>query len=263
MKVGLSGLITDRSWTLRETLEKAKAAGYEAFEVTLRDGSEIDWDTPVEQLAALKRMAEDTGVELASLCPASSKSLNVVTNEPEVRQEGKERTKRALEITATLGIDTMLMVPGAVTEEVHYDDAYWRAVEALQELAPFADTVGVTIAVEYVWNRFLLSPLEFRRFCDEIASPRVGLFFDTGNMVIFGYPEQWVKICGPHVKKVHLKDFKRPDRWTPLLEGDVNFPAVMAELRRIGYDDACLSEVDPSTASLEATAAAIRQILAM
>jgi len=261
VKVGISGLVTPREWSLRETLETARAAGYEAFEVTLRDGSEIDWETPAADLAALRRMADDLGMELSALCPASSKGLNIIANEPAVRQEGKERTKRALEITAALGIDCMLMVPGAVTEEVWYDAAYERGVEGLRELAPFADQTGVTIALEYVWNRFLLSPLEFRRFCDEIGSPRVGFCFDTGNMVIFGYPEQWVRICGPHLKMVHFKDFKRPSTWTPLGEGDVDFPAVMAELRRIGYDSACLSEVDTSLASYEATAEAIRRIL--
>jgi len=62
---------------------------------------------------------------------------------------------------------------------------------------------------------------------------------------------------------VHFKDFKRPSTWTPLLEGDVDFPAVMAELRKIGYTDPVLSEVAPSIASLEDTAEAMRKILEM
>jgi hexulose-6-phosphate isomerase len=103
--------------------------------------------------------------------------------------------------------------------------------------------------------------MEFARFCDECASPKIGLFFDTGNMVIFGYPEHWVRICGKHLMKVHFKDFKRPTEWTALLEGDVDFPAVMTELQKIGYDGALLSEVAPSIAPLEDTANAIRKIM--
>ncbi|MFO7946590.1 MAG: TIM barrel protein, partial [Armatimonadota bacterium] len=101
-------------------------------------------------------------------------------------------------------------------------------------------------------------------FCDEVASPRVGLFFDTGNMVIFGFPQHWVRICGKHLMKVHFKDFQRDGyEWKPLLEGDVNFPAVMKELRKIGYDGALLSEVSPRIAPIEETADAIRKIMEM
>lgn len=263
MKVGISCIITPQEWSLRETFEKCKAAGYEAIELTLRDGSELDWDTPSHKLAAIVRMAQDYNIELDSLCPQSSKRIDVMAPDPTIRAEGKERCKRLLEIAKELGIDGVLVVPGAVTPEVHYDDAYARAVEAFCELAPFAEDIGVTIAIEYVWNKFLLSPLEWWQFLSEIGSERVGLFFDTGNMVIFGYPEQWVKIVGKGVKKVHFKDFKRPNEWTPLLKGDVDFPAVMRELRAIGFDGACLSEVAPSIAPIEETAAAIRQILMM
>ena len=174
-----------------------------------------------------------------------------------------EQLFELMEIAKELGMDGVLVVPGAVTSEVHYDDGYARALEAFSEVAPFAEDIGVTIAIEYVWNKFLLSPLEWKRFIEEVGSDRVGLFFDTGNMTIFGFPEQWVKIIGKGVKKVHFKDFKRPTEWTALLEGDVDFPAVMAELRNIGFDGCCLSEVSPGIAPIEDTAAAIRKILEM
>jgi len=264
MKVGISGIITPGEWTWRETMEKSKAAGYEAIEVTLRDASELSFDTPAEGVREIATIAADLGLTIDSICPQSrARQCNVMDGDPAVRQAGKDTIKRLLEIAKTMGVDGVLVVPGVVTSEVHYDDAYSRALAAFCELAPFAEAIGVTIAIEYVWNRFLLSPLEMRRFLDEIGSDRVGLFFDTGNMVIFGFPEQWVKICGRHVKKVHFKDFKRPDQWPPLLQGDVDFPAVMRELRKIGFDGACLSEVAPSIAPIEETAAAIRKILTM
>ncbi|MGQ9731175.1 MAG: sugar phosphate isomerase/epimerase family protein [Candidatus Zipacnadales bacterium] len=263
MKVGISCIITPKEWSWRETFERCWAVGYEGIELVLRDDSELDWDTPVEQIRTIRRMGEDMGFKLDSLCPQTSKRIDLMAVDPAVRRESKDRCKRLLEIAKELGIDGVLVVPGAVTSEVHYDDAYSRAVEAFRELAPFAEAIGVTIAIEYVWNKFLLSPLEWRRFLGEIGSKRVGLFLDTGNMTIFGYPEQWVKIVGTGVKKVHFKDFKRPYTWTPLLEGDVDFPAVMRELRSIGFDGCCLSEVAPSIAPLEVTAAAIRKILEM
>jgi hexulose-6-phosphate isomerase len=263
VKVGISCIITPHEWSIRETFENCRAAGYEGIELVLRDGSELEWDTPVEQLRSIRQMAGDYGLVLDSLCPQSARRIDVLSPDAAVREEGKARCRKLLETAKELGIDGVLVVPGAVTPEIHYDDAYSRALEAFCELAPFAEQIGVTIALEYVWNKFLLSPLEWKRFLAEIGSERVGLFFDTGNMVIFGYPEQWVKIVGTGVKKVHFKDFRRMTDWPPLLEGDVDFPAVMRELRRIGFDGVCLSEVGPGIAPLEVTAATIRKILEM
>ena len=265
MKVGISGIITPSEWTFEETLEKAKAAGYEAFELTFRDDRDTKFDDLTDtRIADMVKLAEDYEIELVSSCGSGEPRPDVMTNDEGVRKQSVDTVKRILETVKKFGIDTWLMVPGRVSETCHYDDAYYNAVVALRELAPFAEETGVTIAIEQVWNRFLLSPMEWARFLCEINSPRVGLYFDTGNMVIQSYPEQWVKIVGTGVKKVHFKDFQRQGyEWKPLLEGDVDFPAVMAELRKIGYDDALLSEVSPGLAPIEDTAQAIARIMEM
>lgn len=265
MNVGLSCIITPREWSYAETLKNAKAAGYQSLELVIRDDWDITLDTAEAKLAAMARQAADEGLELVSICPQFRNApKDVMTNDAAVREQSIETIKRCLNIARALGIDTMLLTLGALTPQLYYNEAYANALQALQKTAPAAEDLGVNIAIEYVWNKFLLSPLEFARFCDEVASPRVGLFFDTGNMTVFGYPEHWVRICGKHLMRVHFKDFKRQGyQWTPLLEGDVDFPAVMAELRKIGFDGALLSEVAPSIASLEDTAAAIRKIMAM
>ncbi len=265
MKVGLSGIITPSEWSYQQTLQNAKDAGYEAFELTFREDRDTRLDTMTDQkIADMVKMAEDMGIELAAAVGSGEPRPDIMTGDEGRRRESIDEIKHILEVVHKFGIDTWLLVPGRVSEECHYDDAYYNARDALAELAPFAEDIDVVIAVEYVWNRFLLSPMEFARFLDEIGSSHVGLYFDTGNMVIQSYPEQWVKIVGTGVKKVHFKDFKREGyQWTPLLEGDVNFPLVMAELRKIGYDDALTSEVSPRIESLEATAAKIRQIMEM
>ncbi len=265
MKIGVSGIITPSEWSYQETLQRAKEAGYEAFELAFRDDRDTAFASMTdEKIADMVKMAEDLEIELAAAVGSGEPRPDIMTRDERRRRESIDEIKRILEVVKKFGIDTWLLVPGRVSEECHYDEAYYNAREALQELAPFAEEIDVVIAVEYVWNRFLLSPMEFARFLDEIGSSHVGLYFDTGNMVIQSYPEQWVKIVGTGVKKVHFKDFKRDGyQWTPLLEGDVNFPAVMAELRRIGYDDALISEVSPAIESLEATAEKIRRIMAM
>jgi hexulose-6-phosphate isomerase len=265
MKVGLSGIITPSEWSYQETLQKAKDAGYEAFELCFRDDRDTNLGSMTDQkIQDMLKMAEDMEIELCAAVGSGEVRPDIMTCDEGVRRQSKDEIKRILEIVKKFGIDTWLLVPGRVSEECHYDDAYYNARDALLNLAPFAEEIGVTIAVEYVWNRFLLSPMEFARFLGEIGSSRVGLYFDTGNMVIQSYPEQWVKIVGTGVKKVHFKDFKRQGyEWKPLLEGDVDFPAVMAELRNIGYDDALISEVSPGIESLEATALKIRKIMKM
>jgi len=264
MNVGLSWIITPKEWTFEETARQSRAAGYESVEVVIRDDWGLSLDTSEAEAARLAGVCRDEGLQLASLCPSMrSAPKDVMTNDAAVRQQSLDTIKRCLTLTKCMGIDTMLLTLGALPAELFYNEAYANALQSLQQLAPFAEDLEVNVAIEYVWNKFLLSPLEFARFCDECASPRLGLFFDTGNMVIQGYPEHWVRICGKHLMKVHFKDFKRQGaQWLPLGEGDVDFPAVMRELRKIGYDDAILSEVSPGIASLEDTAAAIRGILA-
>lgn len=265
MKVGLSGIITPPEWSFDQLLEEAAAAGYEALEVCLRDEGDLTLATSASDLQAMAGRARDAGIELASVC-ASVRNLpkDIITNDRVVWESSLDTIRRCLDQTAALGVDTMLLTMGALNDDLYYNEAYANGLKALQVLAPHAEGLGVNVAVEYVWNKFLLSPMEFARFCDEVASPRVGLFFDTGNMVVFGFPQHWVRICGKHLMKVHFKDFRRQGyEWKALLEGDVNFPAVMTELRKIGYDGALLSEVAPSIASLSDTAAAIRRIMEM
>ncbi|MEA3400784.1 MAG: sugar phosphate isomerase/epimerase family protein [Armatimonadota bacterium] len=265
MKVGLSGIITPNEWSYEETLRNAKDAGYEAFELTFREQRDTALASMTDQkIADMVTMAEDMEIELASAVGSGEPRPDIMTNDETRRRESVDEIKRILEVVNKFGIDTWLLVPGRVSEECHYDDAYYNAREALLDLAPFAEDIDVVIAIEYVWNRFLLSPMEFARFLGEVGSSHVGLYFDTGNMVIQSYPAQWVKIVGNGVKKVHVKDFQRDGyQWKPLLEGDVNFPAVMEELRNIGYDDALISEVSPGLESLEGTAEKIRRIMAM
>ncbi len=114
---------------------------------------------------------------------------------------------------------------------------------------PLAESLGVCLGIENVWNKFLLSPVEMRDFIDECESPMVGAYVDTGNVMAYGFPEQYLRILGRRVCKIHAKDFRvsagNMDGFVMLLEGDVNWPAVMAALRDIGYDGPLTAEYGP------------------
>ncbi len=263
MKVGISCIITPSEWSFAEMLKKCPELGYEAVELVISDAGELTLDTDPSLLAGMAAEAQAAGVELASVALSAGR-VNIMSNDADVRSASMVSIERGLHVTQALGVDAMLITPGTLGPDCHYDEAYFNALTSLRALAPAVEEIGVNLALEYVWNWFLVSPLEYRRFLDDVDCPLIGFYFDSGNMVIQGYPEQWVNILGRHIKKVHIKDFRRSDHsWPPLTEGDVDFPAVMNELRNIGYDDALLSEVDAGTAPFEDTAAAIRRIIEM
>ena len=138
----------------------------------------------------------------------------------------------------------MLLVPAVVNKEVSYQDAYLRSQTEIRKAIPLAEELGVRIAIENVWNQFLLSPLEAQRYVDEFNSPWVGWHLDVGNIINFGWPEQWIQVLGKRVVKLHIKDFSRQKRdeeglWAGfkvnLGEGDCDWPAVMQALDAIGF----------------------------
>jgi len=124
--------------------------------------------------------------------------------------------------------------------QVGYEDTWNRITEEMRKLVPFAEQGKVILALENVWNKFLVSPLEMRAFVDQFKSPWVQTQFDIGNVMQFGYPEDWILTLGPRIKRVHLKDYKlssraEQGRFVDLMEGDVNWKGVMAALVKVGY----------------------------
>jgi len=242
--------------SLETCFQLAEKAGFDGVEVALAETGEINLGSTKKELLKIKETAEKAGIELYSVASGLYWTCNYTASDPAIREKAKEITKKQLEIASRLGCDTILVVPGAVgvdfmpgTEVIEYDVAYERASQALKELAPFAEELGVTIGVENVWNQFLLSPLEMAGFIDGIGSAYVGAYFDVGNVMYSGYPEHWIKILGSRIKKVHFKDYRKAagglHGFVDLLAGDVNFPAVMKSFSNIGYDGWATAEMLP------------------
>ena len=159
-------------------------------------------------------------------------------------------------ITAWLGARTLLTIPGAVdiffkpdAPVLSYDIVWERTTEGLRRVLPLAETLGVSLGIENVWNKFLLSPLEMARFIDSFDSPAIGAYVDVANILPYGYPQQWLKILGRRVVGIHFKDFRRAvgtiEGFVDLLEGDVDWPEVMAAIMEIGYDGPLVAEMIP------------------
>lgn len=164
------------------------------------------------------------------LAPARAKAVAEI-------QQGLRNAKR-------YGAPSILVVPGRVDETTTYQQNWDRCTECIQACLPVAAEAGVKIAIENVWNNFLQGPMECAQFVDQFRSPWVGMHFDIGNMMCLGWPEQWIEILGPRVACVHIKEFSRKKMMeegkkkgfeVDYLDGDNDWPAIMAALRKINY----------------------------
>lgn len=242
----------------------AKSCGFSTVEPVLNETGALSLQSSDAEITALRRLAEAMGLSIASLATALYWQYPPTTAEETVRAQSMALLRRQLECAALLGTDAILIVPGLVSAQVDYEDAYRRAMDFLAEALPHAQACGVKMGVENVWNKFLLSPLEMRSFIDQYRSPFVGAYLDLGNLIAFGYPQQWIRILGDRVVRVHVKDYREAVGTLPgfvdLLSGDVDFPAVMRALRQAGYDGPLTAEMtssrwDPLQAALAASAA--------
>jgi L-ribulose-5-phosphate 3-epimerase len=248
---------TEGAFDLTTAFKMAASARFQAVELAISAAGELTLETTRDEAFRLLDAASGAGVEISSVASGPTWEYLLTSNEEAVRRTATQIGARSLEIASWLGARAVLVLPGSVDgarysdgEPVPYDLAYARLLAYLRELAPVAEGCRVNLAFENVWNKFLLSPLEVRQLIDAADSQYVGIHFDTGNVVHFGYPEQWIRILGPRVKGVHLKDFRAtvgryPEGVVDLLEGDVNWPEVTRALRETRYEGHVVAEAYP------------------
>lgn len=231
--------------------QEAKEAGFDAVELNLNPAGSVGFtmETTAAEAEAIGATARKHGLQLRSLSTSLLWRSPLSSRDESVRQEGSRVVAKQLELAELLGMDTVLVVPGVVNAESSYDDCYRLSQEELRRLIPLAEKSGVHIGIENVWNKFLLSPLEMARYIDELESSYAGCYFDVGNVLQFGYPEQWIRILNRRIRKVHVKDFSTKvgniSGFVPLLSGDVDWDAVRSSLDEIGYDDVITAELSP------------------
>ena len=262
----------DGTLPIKSAMEQASKMGFEGIELGIASQGVLTHNTTQDECEEIVREAEKQGLEISGVASGESWTTSPTANDEDVRLKIIDFTQKALQITHWLGSDAYLFVPGAVevfflpdAEVIPYDVCYQRASEAISQLVPVAEKLGVAIAVENVWNKFLLSPLEMREFIDNFNTSQVGVYFDVGNVLLTGYPDQWIRILGSRIKRVHIKDFKlsvgNADGFVDLLEGDVDFEAVKQALSEINYDGYVTAEMIPFTPGRpEKTAAAMKKI---
>lgn len=227
----------------------AKRAGFDGVEIALSRNGEICLSLTQTEAEEIRALADRCGIQLYSIATSMFWETPLTSPDPSTRDHAEAILRKQLDIAAWLGCDTVLAVPGIVDEKTSYTNAYDRALDAMKRLAPYAEAKQVVIGVENVWNRFLLSPLEMKGFIDKVGSPYVRAYFDVGNVVRDGYPEQWIRILASRIAKVHIKDYRRADGtingFVDLLKGDTDFMAVATALSEIDYNGWVTAELSP------------------
>jgi len=221
-----------------------------------------------EERATFLKASRASGVAVSSVMNMDHWGCPLSDPDPAVRAKSVAGVLQSIDTAAALGGDIVLVVPAVVTPEVSYEQAWDRSRDTLATVLPRAAQAKVALAVENVWNRFLLSPVEFAAYVDSFKSPYMAAYFDVGNIVAYGFPQHWIRTLGPRLRKVHIKGFDAPRHaWTQLLEGSIDWKAVMAALRAVGYNDAITAELqgpgpDPR-AGVAAISADMDRILTM
>ncbi len=254
---------------VREAADLARRAGFGAIELNLDEDGEISPRAGDVAAHALRRAVESTGLRIGGLATGLYWRYSPTSDDAATRRKALDIAKAQLSLAAALGAGAILVVPGQVGEPmgaplVRYDVAYERAREFVAALMPDAESAGVDVAIENVWSKLLLSPLEMRHFVAGMASDRVGVYVDVGNVLLYGYPEHWIDILGPHVRRVHLKDFRRAigtlAGFVDIGAGDVDWEAVGLALWRSGYDGPLTAEVFPTLGEQSDLAAYVTRV---
>ncbi|MCD6218825.1 sugar phosphate isomerase/epimerase [Candidatus Calescamantes bacterium] len=256
-------------WNWKKCLEKVREYDFYGIEINFDGDKGFTLDISIDDLKKVKKKAEEIGIKIVSVYSRQQWKTPISSRDKEKREKGIKTIEKLIEIAEFFEAPTILTIPGAVdnsilSEEVEilpYDEVYERVKEILSELSILAEKKGVILAVENVPNKFLLSPLEFKKFIEEINSKAVGIHFDVANcLYYYGVPEDWIRILGNHIKAVHIKDFKLSvgniNGFCNIFEGDINWKNVCSAFAEIKYDGAMINEVLPpvkfyNTASLK------------
>lgn len=248
---------------------EALAAGFDGLDVSLTQVGDVSLRSKPAQWNDLRQKVSEAGSCIQSVSTLLLHDFPLTSGDPERAQTAIRIGSAMLEAAAALEAPTAALSPGHVNENDSYADCYQRALEQVGELSRRAEELGVTLCIENVVNRFLLSPLEAAQFFDAVGSPALGFCLDTGNARLQGYPEQWIDVLGSRIRKVHATDLTVHSplhaEFTDVGEGDVDWTATLAGLRKIGYDGPLIAELfasdkRPYTEQLQINGAALRRL---
>ena len=195
----------------------------------------------------VKKAAQAANIRIDSVMNMDHWKYPLSSSDPSAVEKSLAGMRTSLHNSKLWGCDTVLLVPAVVNSQTSYHDAWTRSQKEIRTLIPLAEELKVVIAIEEVWNKFLLSPLEMAKYISEFQSPWIKAWFDVGNVLLYGYPQDWIHTLGNSIVKVHVKDFKRKEdgyAWVNLGDGDVDWAAVRQAFADIGYSGSAVVELE-------------------
>jgi L-ribulose-5-phosphate 3-epimerase len=222
-----------------ERMKLARDVGFEVVQAPT---------TPDENAAEeIKKAADAANIRIDSVMNMDHWKYPLSSSDAAVVEKSLAGMRTSLLNAKLWGSDAVLLVPAVVNPQTPYRDAWSRSQTQIRKLLPLAEELKIVIAIEEVWNKFLLSPLEMAKYIGEFQSPWIQAWFDVGNVVLYGYPQDWIRTLGKGIAKVHLKDFKRKNdgyEWVNLGDGDVDWAAVREAFRETGYSGSAICELE-------------------
>lgn len=227
-----------------------KAIGWEMIQEKLppEDKFRLVKDVGIEGVEVNSRLLKSGGVEPRELARASEKvgiPIHGVSGASHID------LKAILDEAAIYGATSVLHVVRA-DPQGSYLENYRRSQRVLREAIPHAEKRGIPILVENVWATFLIEPLTMARYLDELDSPFVKAYFDVGNVMRWGLPQQWIEVLGKRIAKIHVKEYSLKTAMSqgmlkgfdfPMGQGDIDWKRVREELARIPFHGWATAEV--------------------
>ena len=235
--------------SLEQCLRLAKAAGFDGIELNYDLDNDLSPKHGTKDYNAIRKLAEQIGIAISGICSFLYWPYPLTSNDPAKSERALELASKMAQCAHDLGTENVLVVPGAVHipwrtdyEPVANDLCDKRAREAIAQLIPAAEKLNVYLNIENIFfNGYLMTPMEMADFVDRFQSDRVRVHFDTGNILMYQFPEHWIDYLGKRIKNVHLKEFTKKgtdtslESFRPLLDGTTNWPAVLESFDRTGY----------------------------
>jgi L-ribulose-5-phosphate 3-epimerase len=238
IKKGLVYSMLPATLSVSERFKMARDVGFEVVQAPTE---------PDEQKAEeMKKAADAANVRIDSVMNMDHWKYPLSSGDPAVVEKSLAGMRTSLHNAKLWRADSVLLVPAVVNAQTSYRDAWTRSQNEIRKLLPLAEELKIVIAIEEVWNKFLLSPLEMTRYIGEFQSPWIKAWFDVGNVMFYGYPQDWIRTLGKSIVDVHLKDFQRKEdgyAWVNLGDGDVEWPAVREAFGEVGYSGSAIVEL--------------------
>jgi L-ribulose-5-phosphate 3-epimerase len=249
IKLAINRWAFKSDWSADVCIRMAKKHGFDGIEFNLEEEGDFSLETSEPELQRIKALAERAGLELSSVCSLLFWKYPITSSDASVRDKGIEVIRKMIDAASALEVHTILVVPGMVHADppldfgnppIPYATAYERALSIIRDLADYAEPKAVTIGLENVfYNKFLITQMEYKRFIEDVGRANVKLYFDVGNTMLCGFPEDWIRYLSDYICCIHVKDFDKNVNtlygWRNIFQGDIDWEQVTGALRTVGY----------------------------